>query len=242
MYRTGDLARYSADGRIEYLGRLDNQVKLRGFRIELEDIESVLVEEQRVEQAAVVARQAASGDKQLVAYIVPKSGTKVTQADLRSHLRAKLPEFMVPSSFVFLTSLPLTTSGKIDRKSLPAPDSQAPVDGREYAAPRGSLERSIAAIWQQVLKLEKVSVKDNFFDIGGHSLLLAQVHSRLRDTIKGDLPLLTLLEYPTISSLSAHLSRGQGDDISLQRNLDRARMQAEGMRRTRDNFRTRGEA
>jgi natural product biosynthesis luciferase-like monooxygenase protein len=241
MYRTGDLVRYSPDGRIEYLGRLDNQVKLRGFRIELEDIESALVEEQRVEQAAVVARDAAPGDKQLVAYIVPKSGVKVTQADLLSHLRCKLPEFMVPSSFVFLTSLPLTTSGKIDRKSLPAPVSQARGDGREYAPPRGSLERTIAAIWQQVLKLEKVSVKDNFFDIGGHSLLLAQVHIRLRDTINGDLPLLKLLEYPTISSLSAYLSRGQGDNISLRRNLDRARKQTEGIRRTRQNFRTRGE-
>jgi hypothetical protein len=241
MYRTGDLARYSRDRRIEYLGRLDNQVKLRGFRIEIEDIESALLEEECVEQAAVVARDDATGDKQLIAYVVLKSGARATRSDLRGHLRRKLPEFMVPSFIVFLSSLPLTTSGKIDRKSLPAPLTPSENEDRKYAAPRGSLEQSIAAVWQQVLKLEKVSVKDNFFDIGGHSLLLAQVHSRLREIIKTDLPLLKLLEYPTISSLSAYLTRQQREDPSLRRNLDRARKQSEGVRRTRQNFRTRSE-
>ncbi|HOW73556.1 MAG TPA: amino acid adenylation domain-containing protein, partial [Phycisphaerae bacterium] len=156
MYRTGDLARFLPDGNIEFLGRIDHQVKIRGFRIELGEIEFQLREHESILQAVVVGHGAAGYDKQLVAYVVPKNGLPIDVAELRRHLKARLPEYMVPGFFVELTALPLSPNGKLDRKALPAPDASRPQTGRRYAPPRSPLEDLLASIWQQVLGLERV--------------------------------------------------------------------------------------
>ena len=170
LYRTGDRARYRSDGTIEFLGRLDNQVKVRGFRIELGEIEAVLGRMPQVRQAVVVVREDAPGDQRLVAYVVAQGATEDLVEQLRSRLRESLPEYMVPSAFVMVEKLPLTPNGKVDRNALPAPAGSA-YASRGYAAPRTECESALAAVWCEVLKVERVGVHDNFFDIGGHSLL-----------------------------------------------------------------------
>jgi acyl-CoA synthetase (AMP-forming)/AMP-acid ligase II len=178
LYRTGDLARWRRDGVLEFLGRLDNQVKVRGFRIEPGEVEAALVNCAGVEQAVVVAQRDGSGEQQLVGYVVPaKQESRLDTAALRNQLQQRLPESFVPSLFVLLESLPLTPNGKVDRKALPKPEvHRAPL---EYLAPRSEIERLLVEIWKQTLGVEKPGLKDNFFDLGGHSLLLAQVQSRL---------------------------------------------------------------
>ncbi|KFE51148.1 AMP-binding protein, partial [Pseudomonas syringae] len=165
LYRTGDLARYRTDGSIDYLGRSDHQVKIRGFRIELGEIEAQLLAQPQVRQAVVLAQDTASG-QQLVAYVVADESTR---ENLRTALKDNLPDYMVPAHLIFLQSLPLTANGKLDRKALPAPDASH--QQGEYVAPQTQLEQQIAAIWQDVLKLERVGLTDNFFELGGHSLL-----------------------------------------------------------------------
>jgi non-ribosomal peptide synthetase component F len=202
MYRTGDLARYLPDGSVEYLGRLDHQVKLRGFRIELGEIEAVLNEHSQVRQSVVLAREEALGDKQLVAYVVADDVAAAGGNELRSFLKAKLPDYMVPCAFVFLESLPLTTNGKLDRKALPAPDQIRPDVTEKFVAPRTLVEETLANIWAKVLGFERVGVHDNFFDLGGHSLLGTQVMSRTREALQVDLPLRILFEAPTVAELA----------------------------------------
>jgi acyl carrier protein len=198
LYRTGDRARWRADGAIEYLGRLDFQVKIRGFRIELGEIEAVLREHESVADCVVVARGDA-GEQRLVAYVV---GGAETDA-LREHLRQGLPDYMVPSAFVSLSHLPLTPSGKLDRKALPAPEYAAAADG--YVAPRTPVEEVLAAVWAEVLRLERVGVHDNFFELGGHSLLATRMASRIRAEFSVELPLRTLFEGPTVAALAARV-------------------------------------
>ncbi len=210
LYKTGDLARYLPDGNIEFLGRIDNQVKIRGFRIETGEIESILREHPAVRDAVVVARGDGSGDpstslrtdKQLIAYLIYQGGQEVIVSEVRGFLREKLPEYMVPSSFVTLDELPLTPSGKVDRKALPEPDKTRPELGREFVAPRTPTEEILSDIWAQVLGIEKVGVYDNFFELGGHSLLATQVVSRTRDAFKVELPLRNLIEKPTVARLA----------------------------------------
>lgn len=209
LFKTGDLARYMPDGNIEFLGRLDNQVKIRGFRIELGEIEAVLQQSHAVEQAVVLARNdttdqpsAISTDKHLVAYIVLRWSLATTVSELHSFLRERLPDYMLPSAFVFMERLPLTPSGKIDRKALPAPDHDRPFLEQTFVAPRMPVEETLAAIWVQVLKLNQVGVHDNFFDIGGHSLLGTQVVSRIRNRFDTQLSLRALFERPTIARLA----------------------------------------
>lgn len=180
LYRTGDLARYRGDGNLEYLNRTDNQVKVRGFRIELGEIESVLAEFESVKQAVVVVKELRPGDARLVAYVVPRAGEMPTPTELRRHLRTKLPEYMVPQHFVDMDELPLTPAGKIDRKGLIAAFKLGGVAAAEHVGPRNDTEKRIAGIWQEALGLEEVSVHDNFFEIGGHSLLAMQVISRIK--------------------------------------------------------------
>jgi amino acid adenylation domain-containing protein len=201
LYRTGDLGRYLPDGNIEYLGRTDNQVKVRGFRIELGEIEAVLAQHPAIQQAMVLAREDTPGDRRLVAYCVATDGSSPSAHDLRSFLQQKLPDYMMPSVFVFLDSLPLTPNGKLDRKALPAPDQSRPELDDAFAAPRTPIEEILANIWAGVLKLDKVGIHDNFFHLGGHSLLATQVVTRIRDAFKLDLPLRTLFEAPTIHGL-----------------------------------------
>ena len=168
LYCTGDLARYRADGNLEFIGRRDDQVKVRGYRIELGEVESALLSHAAVSQAVVVARQEEEGEKRLIAYYVASEALEVSE--LRAHLKHQLPEYMVPGMWVQLQVLPLTPSGKIDRKALPAPEGRPQIGG--YVAPRTPLEQTLARIWAEVLHLEQVGVEDNFFELGGHSLLV----------------------------------------------------------------------
>ncbi|HEX6717639.1 MAG TPA: amino acid adenylation domain-containing protein [Pyrinomonadaceae bacterium] len=218
LYRTGDLARYLPDGNIEYLGRMDYQVKIRGFRIELGEIEAALVEHPLVRDVAVLVREDTPEDKRIVAYIVLNHESATPADELRRVLKEKLPSFMIPSAFVVLDELPLTPNGKIDRKALPAPDHARPDIEAVFAAPRTPIEEMIAAIWSQVLKLEKVGIHDNFFSLGGHSLLATQVAHRVRDTFNVALPLKLFFETPTIADLAAYVARTQlreADDATL---------------------------
>ncbi|HKH47321.1 MAG TPA: amino acid adenylation domain-containing protein, partial [Thermoanaerobaculia bacterium] len=199
LYRTGDLGRWWAGGEIEYLGRIDHQVKLRGVRIELGEIESQLRSHPAVRDAVVVAREDRAGDPRLVAYVVGGEA-----GALRAHVVAKLPEAMVPSVFVLLDALPLTASGKVDRKALPAPEMGEARRGA-YVAPRTELERVLCGIWADVLGLERVGIDEGFFDLGGHSLLAARVVSRVRAALGRELPLRAMFEHPTIGGLCAKL-------------------------------------
>ncbi|GBD54546.1 non-ribosomal peptide synthetase [Microcystis aeruginosa NIES-298] len=200
LYKTGDLARYLPDGNIEYVGRIDNQVKIRGFRIELGEIEALLNQNEAVQSSCVIVREDNLGDKRLVAYVVPQPEINLTINEIRQFLRAKLPDYMVPTAFVLLDTFPLTPNGKIDRRALPVPDLQSQ---GEYIAPRNPIEEKMAQIWAEVLKLKRVSIEDNFFELGGHSLLATQVISRLQETFEIVLPLRYLFESPTIAQLSA---------------------------------------
>ena len=202
LYRTGDLARYLSDGNIEFLGRVDHQVKIRGFRIELGEIETVLRRYPTVRESLIMAREDTPGDKRLVAYLVPEQEVAPTVAELRRFLKERLPDYMVPSAFVFLDTLPLTLNGKVDRRALPAPDlSHLELDSA-FVTPRTPIEEMLTGIWEEVLKVTGVGIHDNFFELGGHSLLATQVISRIRDTFQLELPLRSLFETPTVATLA----------------------------------------
>jgi acyl-CoA synthetase (AMP-forming)/AMP-acid ligase II/acyl carrier protein len=205
LYRTGDLARYLPDGVIEFLGRLDHQVKIRGYRIELGEIETVLCTHPGVHATVVLAREDHPGNKQLVAYVVANRDIPLTSAELRAFLRRTLPEYMLPSAFVFLGSLPLTPNGKIDRKALPASQQSRLGFTEEFVAPGTPLEEIIAAVWREVLRVERVGIHDNFFELGGHSLLATQVVVRVTNTLQTDLSLRDLFAAPTVSMLAQRL-------------------------------------
>jgi amino acid adenylation domain-containing protein len=204
LYRTGDLVRWRSDGNLEFLDRQDDQVKLRGFRIELGEIESVLRNHESVEEAVVLLRENAPGDKRIVAYVIPRANVSLSFEDLRDYLRQGLPDYMLPSYFVQLESLPLTPNGKVDRKALPAPGGQRQLN-ETYMQPKTKLERSIANIWQDVLKIDRVGIHDNFFDLGGNSLLMILVRSKLTEITKIDIPMIDLFRYPTVGSLVTYL-------------------------------------
>ncbi|HET7234233.1 MAG TPA: amino acid adenylation domain-containing protein, partial [Longimicrobium sp.] len=199
LYRTGDLGRWLPDGTIEYLGRIDFQVKVRGFRIELGEIEARLAEHAGVREAVVVAREDAPGERRLVAYLV--GGEAVEVDALRAHVGATLPEYMVPAAYVRLEEWPLTPSGKLDRKALPAPEGDA-YAAREYEAPEGETEQALAEIWAEVLRVERVGRWDHFFDLGGHSLLAVQMVSRLRQALGVELPLSAVFQHPVFATLA----------------------------------------
>jgi amino acid adenylation domain-containing protein len=212
LYKTGDLARYLPDGNIEFLGRIDDQVKIRGFRIEPGEIEVVLTGHTAVREAVVVAREDNSGDKRLAAYVIAGRSPAPSVSDLCAYLKAKLPEYMVPSAFVFLDGLPLTANGKLNRRALPAPDRSRPEFERNFVAPRTPVEEIIAEIWTEILKLEEIGVHDNFFELGGHSLLATQAVSRLRQALQIELPLRVLFEKPTVSALAEHIEESRRRD------------------------------
>ena len=207
LFKTGDLARYRRDGTLEYLGRIDNQVKVRGYRIELGEIEATLAEHPEVKSCAVLAREDEPGNKQLVGYVSPQKDESLTAEDLRQFLRAKLPEYMVPSQIVFLGSIPLTQNGKVDRKALPAPSHANVSVAQEFVAPRSETEELLAAIWIELLKVERIGIHDDFFDLGAHSLMAMRAVSKIRDVFGVDLPLATLLEAPTIAALAKILRK-----------------------------------
>ncbi|MGF1630369.1 MAG: amino acid adenylation domain-containing protein [Kiloniellaceae bacterium] len=201
LYRTGDLAKYRPDGMLEHLGRVDFQVKVRGFRIELGEIEATLEQQPEVSQAVVLAREDRPGDKQLVAYVTTMADAKPTSRALREALSARLPDYMVPGLFVFLDAFPLTPNGKVDRNALPAPAAGRAALTEPYVAPRNEGEERLAALWSDVLRVEKIGVEDNFFELGGDSLKVAQVATRIRETFQVDMPLRLMFEHPTVSEL-----------------------------------------
>jgi natural product biosynthesis luciferase-like monooxygenase protein len=231
MYRTGDVARFREDGVIEFLGRSDHQVKIRGYRIELGEIETALNQQPSVREGVVVAREDTPGDQRLVAYLVP-AGKDSSSAELREALRAKLPEYMVPSHFVVLDRLPLTPNGKIDRKALPAPDAVAPRAEAQYVEPGNELEQAIVEAWRETLGVQKVGVRDNFFDLGGHSLLVVRLHRRLQPVVPRPLSITDLYRFPTIASLAEHLTAEPGSS-GLDRSEDRAKLRLEMRNRRR---------
>lgn len=207
-YKTGDLGRYLPDGNLEYIGRNDYQVKIRGFRIELGEVESTLARHPAVAQSVVVAREQKSGGKTLVAYFVAKPGPPPTPAQLRTFIKGILPGHMIPSAFVLLKSMPLTPNGKIDRKALPAPDLSHSHEERVIVEPTSQIEKTLAAIWSEVLGVERVGITDNFFDMGGDSILNVQVAIKAnRAGLK--LPPLDIFSYPTISELAATMGASQ---------------------------------
>ncbi len=221
LYKTGDLARYLPNGELEYLGRIDQQVKVRGFRIELGEIEALLASHPAVWESVVVVREDEPGDKRLVAYVVLNTEQFPKAAELRQFLKAKLPEYMVPSAFVVLESLPLTSNGKVDRRALRAPDLYSDACGGlrlrtdKYVAPRNTIEELLAQIWAQVLKVEQVGVDDNFFTLGGHSLLATQLVSRIRNIFKVELPLRELFGTATLADLAHLIEQLQQQNLQL---------------------------
>jgi acyl-coenzyme A synthetase/AMP-(fatty) acid ligase/acyl carrier protein len=233
LYKTGDLARYLPDGNIEYLGRMDYQVKLRGFRVELGEIEVALRSHPTVREAVVMTMAEASGENRLLAYLVANGKTVSSVSELRSFLRKKLPDYMVPSAFVFLDALPLTPSGKVDRRALPPSDSVRPSLEVEYVPPQTDAERMIANTWQEVLRLEKVGMHDNFFDLGGHSLLMVQVHSKLRQAFEKNISMVEMFQYPTIASLAKYLNRDRDGRSTFERIYVQAKKQKQAINRQR---------
>jgi acyl carrier protein len=252
LYRTGDLARWLPDGNVEFLGRVDDQVKVRGYRIEPKEIESVLAHHQAVRQAVVLAREDVPGQRRLVGYIVADPGWLETKRgateddpsrapestpgggeerkaggspglvpELRAWLRARLPEFMVPSALILLPELPLTAQGKVDRRSLPVPSGERPELAGDFVAPRTDLERELARIWSEVLGVERVGAEDNFFELGGHSLLATQLVSRVRSDHGVELPLRTMFEAPTIAGLARQIQREKRRDVASIRPTER---------------------
>jgi len=252
LYKTGDLARYRPDGNIEFLGRIDQQVKLRGFRVELDEIAIILRQHPAVQETVVLMREDIPGDKRLVAYVVEGSGDRdqgpgsedretSRQADketegrgtiyralptpdprplipeLRAFLAARLPDYMLPSAFVLLDALPLTPNGKVDRRALPRPDQERPLDGPAYLAPRTHDEARLAEIWATALGVAQVGIQDNFFELGGHSLLALQVISKIRATFEVEVPLRRLFELPTVAELAAEIAGQQAAQHSANR-------------------------
>ena len=205
MYRTGDQARWLANGDIEFVGRVDHQIKIRGYRVEPNDVESALEKHELVREAFVMAHEFGPSDKRLVAWLGLDPAKAPIVSELRGFLATKLPEYMIPSAFVQLDKLPLNANGKVDRKALPAPDSARPELSTAYVAPRGSLEEFIAAQWRELLRLDRVGARDNFFDLGGNSVMIVQIHHRLKQRLEREIPLIALFQYPTIDTLAQFL-------------------------------------
>jgi acyl carrier protein len=230
LYRTGDRARYREDGEIEFLGRVDQQIKLRGHRIEAGEIESVLRESKGVRECVVVSREVTTGDLRLIAYIVAEAETEAN--DLRQFLQRKLPDFMVPAAFVFLDQLPLTPNRKIDRKALPAPSEFVADRQTAYVAPRTETEKKIAKLWQELLRVGTVGLHDNFFDLGGHSLLVVQAQARLQDLTGVNVSVVRLFQFPTVGALAKFIGNGEGR-ASLNRARNRGSRQRAAYSETR---------
>jgi acyl carrier protein len=205
LYRSGDRVRHRAGGEISFLGRLDHQVKIRGHRIELGEVEAALRKDPQVREAVVVEREERRGDKRLVAYLVATQQTGLSLSALQKELREQLPDYMVPSGWVVLEEMPLTPSGKVDRAALPEPGRMRLDTSQSFIAPPTNIEEAHAAIWREVLNLEYVGMDDNFFWLGGHSLLATKIISRIRESFQVELPVRTLFESPTLTELAREI-------------------------------------
>ncbi|HKQ67816.1 MAG TPA: MupA/Atu3671 family FMN-dependent luciferase-like monooxygenase [Polyangiaceae bacterium] len=232
MYRTGDLARFRYDGTLEYVGRRDHQVKIRGHRVELGEIEALTLLERNVKACVALVREDTPGDQRLVVYVVPGQGA-IDEAALRDRLRARLPEFMVPAHVVSLSAFPETPNRKLDRKALPPPSKAELV--RAYAAPETDTESAIVLLWQEILGREQIGVDDNFFDVGGHSLLVVRLHRRLSDVLPDPVSLTDLYRFPTVRALTRYLAdRNSGE--AAERGTTRASLRREMSQRRRPKF------
>ena len=216
LYKTGDRARYLPDGNIEFLGRLDRQIKLRGYRIELEEIEATINQHPMIQETAVVARDESPGDTRLIAYIVYVKETVPSSSAIRDALRTKLPAYMIPAMFVHLDALPRTPNGKVDRQALPVPNSARPVLDVSLVIPRTPIEEMLTGILTTVLSIEQVGVHDNFFELGGHSLTAVQVMSRVRDTLQVEISLRAFFDDPTAAGLTLHIERARQTDQGVR--------------------------
>ncbi|HEY0762320.1 MAG TPA: amino acid adenylation domain-containing protein [Pyrinomonadaceae bacterium] len=221
MYRSGDLARFLPDGNVEYLGRIDNQVKIRGYRIELGEIESAMTDHPLLQEVAVVVRTDSAAQKRIIAYVVLKHQEKLSVTALRGYLKERLPEYMVPAVFVFLERLPLTSTGKVDRRALPTPEQERADGGVGYVAPRTIVEEVLVGLWEDVLRVKPVGVYDNFFELGGHSLLATQLMSRVRQSFAVEVALRRIFETPTIAALAENIEElrfgGAGSRPAVER-------------------------
>jgi hypothetical protein len=238
LYKTGDLVRLQENGEIEFLGRIDHQVKIRGFRIELGEIESVLGEHPDVNQAVAIVRDDSPGGQCIVAYVVPRPSTARSVGALKSFLRSRLPEFMVPAAVVFMDRFPVSPAGKIDRQALPVPENSHG-DTASYVAPAGAMEEPIAAIWKQVLHIDRVGADDNFFDLGGTSLLIARVHARISEIAPSTLSIVDMFQFPTVRALAARVAQG-GSNEPVDATMARGDALMAGHARLRNQARRRG--
>ena len=207
LYRTGDKVQYRTDGSLEFLGRLDHQVKIRGYRIELGEIESVLRQHPDVREAVVLVRDRNAGDKWLVGYVTAQAHCSPDSSALRTFLKERLPDYMLPADFVWLDKLPLNSSGKLDRKALPLPDRTRPELGIALEAPGTETEKSLAAIWMELLRIDRVGLRDNFFELGGHSLLATQVLARIQARLNVAVSLRVLFDNPTLEELAREIEQ-----------------------------------
>ncbi|MCC5635067.1 amino acid adenylation domain-containing protein [Nostoc sp. CHAB 5844] len=215
LYKTGDLVRYQANGNLEFLGRIDNQIKLRGFRVELGEIEAVLRQSSKIREVVVVVREQ---QQQLIAYVVSEGQQVINITELQRLLKETLPEYMLPSTFVILEALPLLPNGKVDYQALPTPEGVRPQLEQQLQLPQTEVEQAIASIWQEVLRLDEVGIHDNFFELGGHSLLLIQVHSQLQQIFQKEFSLVEMFQYPTISQLTQFFSQEKSSQLSVETN------------------------
>jgi acyl-coenzyme A synthetase/AMP-(fatty) acid ligase/acyl carrier protein len=205
LYKTGDLVKYRLDGQLEFLGRIDDQVKIRGFRIELGELEAVLTQHPQIREAVVTVQSDQSTEKRLLAYLVPDTQQTLTLSDLRRYLKERLPEYMVPSAFVVLDAIPLTPTGKVDRRILPTLNATHLTLESDFVEPRTSTEATLASFWVDLLKVDKLSIYNNFFELGGHSLLAAQLVARISQSFGVDLPLRSIFESATVAELAEHI-------------------------------------
>jgi amino acid adenylation domain-containing protein len=244
LYRTGDLARFLPDGTLEHLGRIDQQVKVRGMRIEPGEVEGALAQHPAVRETAVVAREDGEGLKRLVAYVAVRPDQSPTVNELRRFSRSKLPEYMVPSVFVTVAAIPRTSSGKVDRRALPSPTPERPELEKAYVGPRTAIERVLAGIWAEVLGLERVGVHDDFFDLGGHSLSVSQLVRRVNETLGVDVKLSAVFDAPSVADMGVVAGRlisaraaGRADvvnDIEEMSEEEAERLLNEALERRRD--------
>ncbi|MEI2770895.1 MAG: amino acid adenylation domain-containing protein [Candidatus Competibacter sp.] len=236
LYDTGDLARFRADGRIEYLGRNDFQVKVRGFRIELPEIETVIAESPEIADVAVI-QEGSGEDQRLVAYLVAREEKRLSVNEIKDRLKTRLPSYMVPSAFVYLDHLPLTPNGKVDRKRLPARTDERPDLQIEFAAAATDTQKFLVALWQELLSINTIGIHDNFFDLGGHSLLVVEMHARLQETLQRTFPVIELFRYTTIADLAGFLDSGSEQAVMDTEEVREKR--AEGKERLQARFRRR---
>jgi acyl-CoA synthetase (AMP-forming)/AMP-acid ligase II/acyl carrier protein len=230
LYKTGDVARFLPNRDLEYLGRADQQVQIRGFRVELGEIETVLMDHENVNQAVVIVRGDQADDQRLAAYFVSTSNQSASSVELRKHLQAKLPEYMIPQYFVELKSIPLTPNGKVDRRALPEPQLDRQTE-ETYVAPRNEVEKVIAGTWQQLLNIKNIGIQDNFFEIGGHSLLLVRMLNKLQQSFKREFSIVEMFRHPTIATLANFVTQKQEAQISFATTFDLVNKQKESLKR-----------